>query len=163
MSNPENYDTCLEGRSLRHHGVMGRGQNMGNALFATSYNHLPIEAKKVIGKIINGDSFDYPKKDGTTFGNRFGDLPGSGQYLEFTVKTPGAKNRGARRLVMRKNGLLFFTVCHYERVSGKMTQEERIAKTKEVDWQWRNGFYVVTGMSLDMRNGLGAAAEKLMA
>ena len=162
MSNPEKYDLCLEGRSLRHHGVMGRGQNMGNALFATGYNHLPAEAKKVIAQIIAGGPFDHPKNDGTVFGNRFGDLPGSGQYLEFTVKTPGASNRGARRLVLRKNGMLFFTACHYERVSGRMTPEKRVEETLKVDWHWRNGFYVVTGMAPEMRFLLGEAAKKLI-
>lgn len=162
MSDSEKYDLCLEGRSLRHHGVIGRGQKMGNALFATGYNHLPDEAKKVIKQIIDGGPFEYPRKDGSTFGNRFGDLPGSGQYLEFTVKTPGVRNRGARRLVLRRSGMLFFTVCHYERVSGRMTNEKRVEETLKVDWRWRNGFYVVTGMSLDVRNGLSEAAKKLI-
>lgn len=42
---------------------------MGNALFATGYGHLLDKAKKVIKQIIVDGSLDYPRKDGTTFGN----------------------------------------------------------------------------------------------
>jgi hypothetical protein len=50
-----------------------------------------------IKQIIRNGLFPYPGNDG----NRFGDLP-EGQYLEYTVRTPGLVNRGARRIVVRK-------------------------------------------------------------
>ncbi|PID53289.1 MAG: hypothetical protein CSB46_08995 [Micrococcales bacterium] len=45
--------------------------------------------------------FDYPGKDGSTFGNYEGHLPPQqrGFYREYTVRTPGVDHRGARRIV----------------------------------------------------------------
>jgi guanyl-specific ribonuclease Sa len=54
------------------------------------------------------------KKDGTVFQNREGRLP-DGNYREYTVETPGASNRGARRIVRDKDtGRTFYTDDHYE-------------------------------------------------
>ena len=54
-------------------------------------------------------------KDGTTFQNREGRLPRrpSGYYREYTVPTPGAKNRGARRIVQGRDGDSWYTSDHY--------------------------------------------------
>ena len=61
---------------------------------------LPKEAKTTHALILKGGPFPYPK-DGVTFGNFEGNLPKHkrGYYREFTVPTPGARNRGARRIV----------------------------------------------------------------
>ncbi|MBL8383084.1 MAG: ribonuclease [Burkholderiales bacterium] len=61
---------------------------------------LPREARGVLAAIRKGGPFAYAK-DGTVFGNREGILPrkARGYYREYTVETPGARNRGARRLV----------------------------------------------------------------
>lgn len=68
-----------------------------------NYNELPIEAQKVIQKIKSRDEFPF-KQDGRTFQNRESRLPSKsrGYYQEYTVVTPGEKNRGARRIVAGK-------------------------------------------------------------
>jgi hypothetical protein len=159
----ENVDLAVEERALREHGILGRGDAMGNALYALDYSALPSEAHRTIQTIINGGPFPYPGRDGTPFSNRFGDLPSRGDYLEFTVPTPGAHNRGGRRLVARKNGILFFTACHYERIPGAMSADARQAQTAKIDARWRNGFYVVTGMTLRQREQIAAGIERIRA
>ena len=160
---PDNVDVDVEPKAMRESGRLGRGGNgMGNALYAIDYALLPPEAIRTIQLIVNGGPFPFPRKDGSAFGNRFGDLPAySSDYLEFTVPTPGASDRGARRIVARRSGVLFFTACHYERVQGRMTMEDRKAATASVDEMWRNGFYVVTGMPADLRANLKAALAKM--
>ena len=109
-----NYDAAVERQALRKAGLLGRGGN-SNSLFAIDIDQLPKEARETLDHIVAGGPFPYPHHDGKWFQNRFGDLP-NGEYLEFTVPTPGASNRGARRIVGRKsNGMAFFTACHYDR------------------------------------------------
>ncbi|MCM5570245.1 ribonuclease N1 [Burkholderiaceae bacterium FT117] len=66
-----------------------------------SLSALPPEARATYSLIRKGGPFPY-SKDGTTFFNREGLLPARprGHYREYTVPTPGAKNRGARRIVV---------------------------------------------------------------
>ncbi|MDY7577907.1 ribonuclease [Herbaspirillum sp. RTI4] len=61
---------------------------------------LPPEARQTLVLINNGGPFPYAK-DGAVFGNYERVLPqrGRGYYREFTVPTPRAKNRGARRII----------------------------------------------------------------
>ena len=61
---------------------------------------LPREGRAVLAAVRKGGPFAY-SKDGSTFGNFEGNLPKKrrGYYREFTVETPGARNRGARRIV----------------------------------------------------------------
>jgi ribonuclease T1 len=61
---------------------------------------LPAQARDTHALILAGGPFPY-QKDGTVFGNRERLLPRHprGYYREYTVKTPGARNRGARRIV----------------------------------------------------------------
>lgn len=61
---------------------------------------LPPEAVKTHRLILSGGPFPY-SKDGSVFGNRERLLPAHprGFYREYTVRTPGASNRGARRIV----------------------------------------------------------------
>jgi ribonuclease T1 len=75
---------------------------------------LPKEARETLALIRAGGPFPY-KKDGTTFGNFERRLPvhGRGYYKEYTVKTPGAKDRGARRIVAGANAELYYTDDHY--------------------------------------------------
>ena len=64
--------------------------------------------------IEQGGPFPYPK-DGTVFQNREGRLPPRprGYYREYTVRTPGASNRGARRVVQGRDGDTWYTSDHY--------------------------------------------------
>lgn len=80
---------------------------------------LPAQGRATYALIHEGGPFPY-EKDGTVFGNRERILPAQkrGYYREYTVKTPGARNRGARRIVVagvvagvRHPGLLAST--HY--------------------------------------------------
>jgi len=61
---------------------------------------LPVEARDVLVRIRAGGPHRY-ERDGVVFGNREHQLPEHkrGYYHEYTVPTPGAKNRGARRIV----------------------------------------------------------------
>ena len=49
------------------------------------------------------------------FRNREMILPrqGRGYYREYTVKTPGERTRGARRIVAGRGGELYYTEDHY--------------------------------------------------
>lgn len=75
---------------------------------------LPKEAQTTLKQIKNNGPYDYPK-DGVVFSNRERILPKQkrGYYREFTVKTPGARNRGARRIVAGVVGEYFYTDDHY--------------------------------------------------
>lgn len=61
---------------------------------------LPREARAVHAQVRTGGPFAY-SKDGSAFGNYEGILPRRkrGYYREYTVDTPGARNRGARRII----------------------------------------------------------------
>ena len=62
---------------------------------------LPPEAQRTLALIGQGGPFPF-SKDGVVFGNYEGALPrqARGYYHEYTVKTPGARNRGARRIIV---------------------------------------------------------------
>jgi guanyl-specific ribonuclease Sa len=79
---------------------------------------LPPEASDTEDLITAGGPFPYPQ-DGTVFDNREAILPGcaSGYYHEYTVKTPGSPDRGARRIVTGSGGEHFYTGDHYETFS----------------------------------------------
>lgn len=61
---------------------------------------LPREGQETYQRIRKGGPFPY-EKDGVVFGNRERILPreARGYYREYTVRTPGERNRGARRIV----------------------------------------------------------------
>ena len=75
---------------------------------------LPREAHATLALIKAGGPFPYAK-DGSTFGNRERLLParGRGYYREYTVSTPGARNRGARRIVAGASDEYYYTGDHY--------------------------------------------------
>jgi ribonuclease T1 len=81
-------------------------------------DRLPPEARATLALIRAGGPFPYDK-DGTVFGNREGLLPrqARGYYREYTVKTPGARDRGARRIVAggeaQRPTDLWYTDDHY--------------------------------------------------
>lgn len=61
---------------------------------------LPLQGRQTYAAILNGGPFRH-EKDGTVFGNRERQLPRErrGHYREYTVETPGSRDRGARRIV----------------------------------------------------------------
>jgi ribonuclease T1 len=79
-----------------------------------SLSKLPAEAQQTIRLVKVGGPFPY-HRDGAVFGNREGLLPKRerGYYREYTVKTPGARDRGARRIVVGRGGEYYYTDDHY--------------------------------------------------
>jgi ribonuclease T1 len=75
---------------------------------------LPREARETIDLIRKGGPFPYPR-DGVVFGNREQLLPARerGWYREYTVRTPGERSRGARRIVSGRDGMMYYTEDHY--------------------------------------------------
>lgn len=75
---------------------------------------LPPEARETLALIKAGGPFPYAR-DGTVFRNREGLLPRRprGYYREYTVRTPGAHDRGARRIVAGRDGEYYYTHDHY--------------------------------------------------
>lgn len=80
----------------------------------TKASALPAEARQTLALIRAGGPFPYAR-DGVEFRNREGLLPkrARGYYREYTVKTPGAKDRGARRIVAGRGGEHYYTDDHY--------------------------------------------------
>jgi len=78
-------------------------------------SQLPPEAHETLALIRRGGPFPY-RQDGTVFGNRERLLPTKerGYYREYTVKTPGAADRGPRRIVAgSESSELYYTDDHY--------------------------------------------------
>ena len=76
---------------------------------------LPPEAAATAALIQAGGPFPF-RQDGAVFENREELLPdrAPGYYREFTVPTPGADDRGARRIVAGAGGEMYWTPDHYD-------------------------------------------------
>ncbi|WP_329276683.1 ribonuclease domain-containing protein [Streptomyces sp. NBC_00691] len=86
---------------------------------------LPPEARKTLGLIARGGPYPYAK-DGAVFGNFERLLPREqrGYYREYTVRTPGERDRGARRIVTGRGGEIYWTDDHYESFREVITDED---------------------------------------
>ena len=75
---------------------------------------LPKQGRETYEQILKGGPFAYDK-DGTVFGNRERILPAQkrGYYREYTVKTPYARNRGAKRIVCGGSQPAQPEACYY--------------------------------------------------
>ena len=79
---------------------------------------LPRQGRETYELIRLGGPFPF-EKDGTVFGNRERLLPANkrGYYREYTVRTPGSRDRGARRIVCggpsRTPHACYYTADHY--------------------------------------------------
>ena len=80
---------------------------------------LPSEAQKTDQLVHSGGPFPF-SRDGVVFGNYEKRLPREprGYYHEYTVPTPGARNRGARRIICggkapTEPDACFYTEDHY--------------------------------------------------
>ena len=99
--------------------VDARGPMDGTGVaVAVHVTELPRQGRETYELIRQGGPFPYPK-DGTVFGNRERLLPieRRGYYREYTVKTPGSRDRGARRIVCggpkRAPLACYYTADHY--------------------------------------------------
>jgi ribonuclease T1 len=75
-------------------------RSLGDAIPPVALSTLPAAAQQTHRLILAGGPFPF-EKDGIVFGNRERILPANprGYYREYTVKTPGQRDRGARRIV----------------------------------------------------------------
>ena len=80
--------------------VQAKGPASDGAGRMISIAELPKQARETYELIGKGGPFPY-EKDGVVFGNRERQLPSQkrGFYREYTVKSPGSRDRGARRIV----------------------------------------------------------------
>ncbi len=85
-----------------------------DGLPAVSLDDLPAQAGQTLDLIDAGGPYPYDQDD-EVFQNREGILPEEpeGYYREYTVKTPGSDDRGARRIVTGDGGQLYWTDDHY--------------------------------------------------
>lgn len=76
---------------------------------------LPAEVRDTMRLIRQGGPFPYPR-DGVVFGNYEKRLPKQprGYYHEYTVRTPGARSRGARRIVCGAPAECYYSNDHYK-------------------------------------------------
>jgi len=83
---------------------------------------LPPETRQTLQLIARGGPFPY-RQDGRIFGNVEKRLPPQprGTYREYTVPTPGARNRGARRIITARGATAddhqaaaYYTDDHYQ-------------------------------------------------
>ncbi|NJD34233.1 MAG: ribonuclease [Betaproteobacteria bacterium] len=82
-----------------------------------SVAQLPEEARATLKLIDAGGPFPY-RRDGIVFQNRERLLPEQpkGYYREYTVPTPGSKDRGARRIITGDKPpiVFYYTADHYK-------------------------------------------------
>jgi ribonuclease T1 len=80
--------------------VQAKGSPSGFGASTIAVAELPEQGRNMVKLIYQGGPFKYDK-DGVVFGNRERSLPAKnrGYYREYTVKTPGERSRGARRIV----------------------------------------------------------------
>ena len=90
------------------------GSTRDSVVVEVELARLPPEARETVQLIRKGGPYPYAR-DGVVFRNREGQLPREkrGYYREFTVKTPGERTRGARRIIAGKGGELYYTDDHY--------------------------------------------------
>ena len=78
-------------------------------------SELPAQTADTVHLIESGGPFPY-SQDGAVFNNAERRLPEEvrGYYHEYTVRTPGSADRGARRIITGKNGEFYYTADHYD-------------------------------------------------
>jgi ribonuclease T1 len=98
--------------------VQAKGPVAAESAPTVSVAMLPSQGAQTYERIRQGGPFSY-EKDGVVFGNRERLLPAQkrGFYREYTVKTPGARDRGVRRIVCggppRTPDICYYTDDHY--------------------------------------------------
>ena len=99
----------LAAQARSHHS-----HNDNVTLASVNVAELPPEARSTLQLIRQGGPFPY-SRDGVVFGNFEKSLPQQPRnyYHEYTVKTPGAHNRGARRIVCGAPVECYYSGDHY--------------------------------------------------
>ena len=98
--------------------VLAKAPTQQDSLGAISIAELPAQGQQTYERIHLGGPFPY-EKDGVVFGNRERLLPSKarGYYREYTVKTPGSRNRGTKRIVCggqaKTPDTCYYTADHY--------------------------------------------------
>jgi ribonuclease T1 len=94
--------------------AQAKGSAPETAAASIALADLPKQGRETYALILAGGPFAYDK-DGTVFGNRERLLPAQkrGFYREYTVKTPYARNRGAKRIVCGGSQPVKPEVCYY--------------------------------------------------
>ena len=97
-----------------HTHAYALGSNNDREMQIIAVSALPPEGRETLHLIKQGGPFPYPR-DGVIFSNFEKRLPKRerGYYREFTVKTPGARNRGARRIVCGQLVECYYSADHY--------------------------------------------------
>src|SRR5574337_483650 len=102
--------------SLALSALPSLGREPSPAAAPLQVQNLPQEARATLDLIRQGGPFPY-RRDGITFQNREGRLPARprGYYREYTVPTPGAADRGARRIISGADPPreFYYTADHY--------------------------------------------------
>jgi len=82
---------------------------------SVALEELPPQARQTLKLIKLGGPFPH-RRDGVAFGNYEKRLPlkPRGYYHEYTVPTPGARNRGARRIVTGSADEYYYSGDHYQ-------------------------------------------------
>lgn len=103
--------------------AQARDAGFSHGIQAIALADLPPEAQHTLRLIQRGGPFPYPRKDGSTFGNFEKRLPpqARGYYREYTVPTPGSRDRGARRIIagegrsgdVASSGEYYYSDDHY--------------------------------------------------
>jgi ribonuclease T1 len=108
----------LAGSVLMAGSVQAKGPRP-ETMASVALTQLPVEAQRTHRLILAGGPFPY-RKDGAVFANRERALPAQrrGYYHEYTVDTPGSRDRGARRIVcggvpVTSPDACFYTADHY--------------------------------------------------
>ncbi len=98
--------------------VHAREWNAAEVRASIAVRELPPQGQDIYQRIRQGGPFA-SEKDGVVFGNRERLLPTNkrGYYREYTVKTPGARSRGTRRIVCGGPTIepddCYYTADHY--------------------------------------------------
>lgn len=109
---------ALSGTGLVHARQPFHNGSAESRTSAIRVDDLPRAGRVTYELIRSGGPFPFDK-DGTVFGNRERQLPAErrGFYREYTVSTPGSRDRGARRIVCggpaREPHACYYTSDHY--------------------------------------------------
>ena len=109
---------CLVSSLCLSNLVQARQNSPTDGAQAVPVAELPAQGRDTFERIHQGGPFAYDK-DGVVFGNRERLLPAQkrGYYREYTVKTPGSRDRGTRRIICggqpKTPDVCYYTADHY--------------------------------------------------